>query len=118
MYKSPTRWFAKTKSKPSSVEKVETDNRIFLSIPHPNPSIDKVKVLIWWNNNEDINSIEIKIYNILGQVISTSHNIELIKYNDYSGEIRCNTSSFSPGVYILNVRIGQANKSIPIIINK
>lgn len=119
LYKSPTFWFAKTKSKkPLSVEKVETDNRIFLSTPYPNPSNDFIKVPIWWNSNEDINLIEVKIHNLLGQVISSGHDVELIKYNDYSGEIKCNTSSFSPGLYILNVRNGQANKSIPIIINK
>lgn len=118
LYSKSVLWFAKSKFAISSAEEIETDNRLFLSNPQPNPAKDVVKIRIWWASNDDINNIKINVYNLLGQAITLTDKVEFIRYNDYTGEIILNVSNIANGVYIINVKIRDSNKTVPLVIFK
>ncbi|MFN3306327.1 MAG: hypothetical protein ACK42Z_03965, partial [Candidatus Kapaibacteriota bacterium] len=94
-------YFAKVK-KVSNVEdmiNMEPINPIYISQPIPNPAKETVKFNLYWDQRLDIEHSEIKVYNALGEVVSTKLDFEISQKNSYSGELKWKINGVPPGVY-------------------
>jgi hypothetical protein len=83
---------------------------IYAYPPYPNPAKNRIKSLIYWDSSIDYESIEISIYNIYGEKISSNDMITFEPVNAYSGYMTWDCSSNPPGVYLIHIK--SINKSM------
>lgn len=94
------------KREPSLVDEIETE-RVYLwsGEPFPTPSIDYVKIPVYWNNIYDIKNAIINFYDFLGnKLISPSFSIEPI--NNFSANIVLNCKELKSGIYFISINLG------------
>jgi hypothetical protein len=109
-------WFAKLK-KPSAVsEEIETQPTIYISEPMPNPASDIVKFNVYYNKTYSMEQADIKIYDIMGRVVSAADEFITDSRNEYSSMVRWNSSGVSPGVYFIGIRLGGETITKPVVI--
>jgi hypothetical protein len=106
-----------------SVNKENTDqiekNDVYLynEPPYPIPANDMIVTTIYWNNKYDINTAKYDIYDIYGERMKNT-GIKFEPTNNYSGKLIWECSNIPTGVYLLQIKLGEEQKSIPIIINR
>ena len=102
-------------------DKIEQINKrdvyLYNDAPYPIPSNDIISAVIYWNNKYDINTAIFEVYNIYGERIKDS-NISIEQLNNFSAKINLECSNLPSGTYFLQVKLGEEQKSIPIIINR
>ncbi|MGB9913376.1 MAG: T9SS type A sorting domain-containing protein, partial [Candidatus Kapaibacteriota bacterium] len=84
----------------------------FLSLPEPNPVVEKMKFKFGVAFDEDVN---ISLLNIYGETVQTLLD-EHLRAGIY--EIDTDASMLSNGVYYLKMRSGSYRKILPVIISK
>ena len=111
-------WFAKSKIKTSVENQIETNSNLYLSNPSPNPAKEKVRIKLYFNKRYKIEQANIKVYDILGNLVSQKNQFELNSFKDYSAFINWNCNSIKNGVYIISVELGGNRISHPVVIYK
>lgn len=101
----------------STTEEI-TENRNVLSsfAPYPNPATHTVRTHIYWDQSREFNLKGCVVYNSLGEVVENSENMMLNKLDTYHGEIIWNCGHVSAGAYYIQVRHGNAQIVLPIIV--
>lgn len=112
-------YIGKVKNVTGVQEMVEFDpiNPIYISQPTPNPATDIVKFNVFWDQRYDIEHSQVKVYNLLGEVISSESDFEISKKNSYSCELRWKINAIPPGVYYLCITNGIYCSTARVIVN-
>lgn len=84
--------------------------------PYPNPVKEKVKMKFFSGVMNDISKLKVELVEISSGKIYKLNEFNIIKTNDYYGEIELDLSYFNSGAYLINFKLGEANKSEAIII--
>ena len=95
-------WFAKLKTGTSVEYNVENINALYLTSPMPNPAYDFVKTQVYFEKDNNIEEADIKVYNILGNLVSEKNQFTIDRKNNYSAEITWQCGVKENGVYIIN----------------
>ncbi len=113
-------YFAKVKNVTDVEEMVEYEpiNPIYISQPIPNPAKEVVKFNIYWDQRYDIDRSQIRVYNLLGEVVSKDTDFELSKKNNYSGELKWKINGIPSGVYYLLITNGVHHSSTKVVIQE
>ncbi len=91
---------------------------IYIFPPYPIPATDIVKAEIYFDDFVDLNSVEIKTYNIYGQAVANKEDISLVLNNKNKARLTWYCSKYNSGIYLIQIKHGNVTKSIPIIITK
>ncbi|MEO8147713.1 MAG: PKD domain-containing protein [Bacteroidia bacterium] len=78
---------------------------------YPNPAFADAMLKVSIPQKGNIN---IKIFNTLGQVVSTFENIEITDEGEY--EFNLHTSTFDPGIYFIKACNGEQTKSLKLVV--
>ncbi len=107
----------KSVSDVKDVVEIEPINSIYISQPIPNPARDLVKFNVYWDQRYDIEHSEIKVYNVLGEIVSTESDFEIIKKNNYSGELQWKIGALPSGVYYVIITNGIHHSTAKVVVN-
>jgi len=103
---------------PVSVDESEIKTYLTYLPPYPNPAGNLVRADIYWDTRYDIDNADIGIFNYAGIKISDKKNITIDKKSNFGGTLVWDCSSYSPGVYFIIIRHGNASRLIPIVVNR
>ncbi|HRT68592.1 MAG TPA: T9SS type A sorting domain-containing protein, partial [Bacteroidota bacterium] len=109
--------FYLTKKKDSRVNEIEQKSFIYISDPMPNPAENNTQFKVYYPVNLDVNTMQIQVCNILGQVVTNSNAFSVTQINDHIVQINWSIGSFSRGVYLINIKIGNQIGTKAIVIN-
>lgn len=99
----------------SSTEK--SDVYLYNELPYPMPADNEVSVLFYWNSKYDIQMAKYELYDIYGEKVDKI-NFKFIQESNFNGRLMLECNSLPTGVYLLQIKLGDEQKSIPLIINK
>lgn len=94
---------------------VERGDYLYSYPPYPNPATSEVRAKIYWDLSLDINTADIKVYDIYGKEVSDRSAIEVIRESDWSGTLIWNCSSVEVGVYLITINYGTQKMVIKVI---
>ncbi len=103
------------KSLISSVEILKPPS-IWTYPPYPNPVKDRLKMKFYINNSADLSKLKLELINISSGKIYHLTDYKLSFLDDSMGEVEVNTKGYISGAYLINFKLGDANKSESIII--
>jgi hypothetical protein len=106
-----------TKKKDSRVNEIEQKSYVYISNPMPNPAGSNTRFNVTYPVNQDINTMQISVCNILGQIVAVGSSFEVTPINDHAVEINWTIGSLPRGVYLINVKIGSEVGTKSIVIN-
>jgi len=95
---------------------VEKPPSIWTYAPYPNPVKDKLKMKFYINNSADLSKLKLELINISSGKIYHLTDYKLSLLDDSMGEVEVNTKGYISGAYLINFKLGDANKSESIII--
>jgi len=94
---------------------IERKNYFYSYPPYPLPAGEVVQAKIFWDLALNINTAEIKIYDVYGKEISDGKDIEIIPEGDWSGTLVWNCKGINPGVYLITINYGTERKVIKVV---
>jgi len=109
-------WFAKPKHTTAVVEEPDIQPAIYISEPIPNPASDIVRFNVSHDLNYMFEQASIKVYDILGNIVSRDDEFTVTRRSNHSAGIMWNVTGVGPGVYFITVRLGGETMSKPIVI--
>lgn len=109
-------WFASPKHIDNVEVNLETQKRLFISQPEPNPAKDFVNFRIWWDMAIPYSSLQVKISDLIGNLVAAEYTLSRI--NEYSGIISINSNGLQSGVYLLIISFDSFYRIEPFIILK
>ncbi|HOV93193.1 MAG TPA: T9SS type A sorting domain-containing protein, partial [Candidatus Kapabacteria bacterium] len=83
--------------------------------PYPLPAGEVVQAKIFWDLALDINTAEIKVYDVYGKEISDGKDIIIIPETGWSGTLVWNCKGVTPGVYLITINYGTERKVIKVV---
>lgn len=101
----------------SEAQTERSDVYLYNEPPYPIPADNQVSTMIYWNNKYDIQRAKYELYNIYGEKYENIR-IKLQPESNYSGRLTIDFGEIPSGVYLLQVKLGNEQKSIPIIIKR
>lgn len=84
--------------------------------PYPNPVKDKLKMRFYSAIMNQISNLKVELIEIGSGRIYQINEFNVIKNDDYYGVIDIDISNYNSGPYLINFRIGEANKSEAVLI--
>ncbi len=102
----------------TSVETTENRNYLWTNPPYPQPSNNQVKVKVYWDSELPFTSDDVEIYDLTGTKLNTDGQINVIKENNWQGNITWYASNQSPGIYIMKITHGTETRTRKIIITE
>jgi hypothetical protein len=100
----------------TDVEEEVEDKTYLYSFPaYPNPASNLVRADIYWDTQYDIDDADIGIFNYAGIKISDKKNITIDKTSKFGGTLVWDCSAYSPGVYFIIIKHGDARRVIPVV---
>lgn len=97
--------------------KIERDrNYLYTYPPFPHPTKGVVRIKTFWDQNLPFKLEDIELYNISGQLIKTKNSIQIENFNNYSGYVVWDASSFKSDIYFIKIKHGTEIKIIKILI--
>ena len=94
---------------------VEKRNYFYAYPPYPLPAGEMVQAKIFWDLVLDINTAEIKVYDIYGKEISDGKDIAIMPESGWSGTLIWNCKGVTPGVYLITIKYGTERKVIKVV---
>ncbi len=95
------------------------EEHFYSAPPQPNPASELVRAGIYWDSQDyDIDNAEKGVYDILGNKVSESKDLQLTNIHPYSAEIIWNCSSASSGLYFIVLNYKGKMRTIPVIVTK
>ncbi|OGU60285.1 MAG: hypothetical protein A2X64_03565 [Ignavibacteria bacterium GWF2_33_9] len=95
----------------------KSDVYLYNEPPYPMPVENQVSTVFYWNSNYDVQKANYELYNIYGEKLEKFH-VKFIQESNSSGRLILDCNEVPSGVYLLQIKLGEEQKSIPIIINK
>ena len=102
----------------TSVETTENRNYLWTNPPYPQPSNNQVKIKVYWDSELPFTSDDVEIYDLTGTKLNTDGQINVIKENNWQGNITWYASNQSPGIYIMKITHGTETRTRKIIITE
>ena len=102
----------------TSVETTESRNYLWTNPPYPQPSNNQVKVEVYWDSDLPFTSDDVEIYDLTGIKLNINGQINVIKENNWKGNIIWDASNHNPGIYIMKITHGTETRTRKIIITK
>jgi hypothetical protein len=99
-----------------SVDEVERKNYLYSYPPYPNPATNEVNAMIYWDLALNINSADIKIYDIYGKQVADKTSTTLEEQGPYYGKLTWHCKGVPPGVYLVNINYGTEKKTIKVCV--
>jgi len=84
--------------------------------PYPNPVKDKLRMRFYSAVMNQLSKLKVELIEIGSGRIYLINEFNIIKTDDYYGEIDIDISNYNSGAYLINFKIGESNKSESIII--
>lgn len=84
----------------------------------PTPATNFIKTLLFWDSSTDINSIQIKIYNLFGVEISPKNKFTLEPVSSNSGYFIWNCSTLDTGLYFIKISSATKSTSIKVLVSR
>ncbi len=100
----------------SVIDKTEYKPNLYITDPIPNPAESATKFKVYYPINQDINNIQIKVSNVLGQIVACESSFQINSLNDHIVEIHWTIGNLQRGVYLINIKIGNEIGTKAIII--
>ena len=94
---------------------IERKNYFYSYPPYPLPAGEVVQAKIFWDLALDINTAEIKVYDVYGKEISDGRDITIIPETGWSGTLVWNCKGITPGVYLITINYGTERKVIKVV---
>jgi len=94
---------------------VERKNYFYSDPPYPLPAGELVQARIFWDLRLDINTAEIKVYDIYGKEISDGKDITIVPESGWYGTLIWDCKGVAPGVYIITVKYGTERDVIKVV---
>lgn len=98
----------------SSIEdtesKIEVIPTLDIENAYPNPTRDNINVSILFDQRYNMEDADISVLDYLGKPINVQ--FEINPKSNFQSEISINTQNLSTGMYLLNVKLGNTNKTI------
>lgn len=94
---------------------IDRKNYFYSYPPYPLPAGEVVQAKIFWDLALDINTADIKVYDVYGKEISDGKDIEIIPESGWSGTLMWNCKGVNPGVYLITVNYGTERKVIKVV---
>jgi hypothetical protein len=98
----------------SSIEdtesKIEVIPTLDIENAYPNPTRDNINVSILFDQRYNMEDADISVLDYLGKPINVQ--FEIKPKSNFQSEISINTQNLSTGMYLLNVKLGNTNKTI------
>ncbi|GEM_PF-3214820 len=94
---------------------IERKNYFYSYPPYPLPAGEVVQAKIFWDIALDINTANIKVYDVYGKEISDGKDIEIIPESGWSGTLLWNCRSVTSGVYLITIKYGTERKVIKVV---
>ncbi|OGU59182.1 MAG: hypothetical protein A2X64_07290 [Ignavibacteria bacterium GWF2_33_9] len=98
------------------VDEVERKNYLYNYPPFPNPATEQVSSMIYWDLALDINTADIKIYDIYGKQVAEKTSTTLEEQGPYYGKLTWNCHGINPGVYLISINYGTEKKTIKVCV--
>jgi len=103
----------------TSIEnEIETPTQMYVNKPYPLPARNTVNAEVYWDLRHDIDVADIGIFNSMGSRVGDRENININKTAEYKGIVSWDCSGMPAGVYFIQIRHGNAVKSIPVVVGK
>ena len=93
-----------------------TDEILFTANPYPTPANDEINIEISSDLVLGIDNAEIGIYDILGNKICGKESLIINKTSGSSRVITWKASGVAPGVYFMNIKIEEQNRSVKLLL--
>ncbi len=119
--KHPIRQYKLTIDQPTSVsESVEFKEtaHFYAARPYPLPAKNSVRSKVFWDSDYRIENAWIRIYDILGQEVSTKDMIKVENIESYSAEVVWDCSQMNPGIYFIVLDYHGQTKTIPVVVGR
>jgi len=84
--------------------------------PFPNPANDRIKMKFYSGMMQNIENLKVELVEISSGRVYTIKDYNISITDDYFGEIEIKLGQFNRGAYLINYKLGEANKSEPLII--
>ncbi len=94
---------------------IERKNYFYSYPPYPLPAGEVVQAKIFWDLALDINTADIKVYDVYGKEISDGKDISIIPESGWSGTLVWNCKGVTPGVYLITINYGTERKVIKVV---
>lgn len=104
-----------------AINKIQTEENptYFYSFPpYPLPASDFVMTHIYWDPNFDMENADISVYDISGTKVAGRESIQIEKESVWSGYLRWDCSNVANGIYLINVKLKNAQVTIRVIVGK
>jgi hypothetical protein len=105
-----------TDSTLNGVSEVERKNYLYSYPPYPNPATNVVNTMIYWDLALDINSADIKIYDIYGKQVADKSSTTLSEEGGYYGKLTWYCKGVPAGVYLITINYGTEKKTIKVCV--
>ncbi|MCX6148306.1 MAG: hypothetical protein NTW25_13815 [Candidatus Kapabacteria bacterium] len=80
--------------------------------PFPNPAMNELKSLIYWDMGFNIDDSDIGVYDIYGNKVADKEKISVNKLNAYSGYLTWDCSGIATGIYMIQIKHGTNTHNI------
>jgi len=94
------------------------ENYLYSYPPYPLPAHNKVRSLIYWDLNIDIDNDVISVYDIFGGKVCGREKINIEKITPYSGYLNWDCSGIESGVFLIKINHGTRTMTIKAIVSK
>ncbi len=84
--------------------------------PFPNPANDRIKMKFYSGMMHNIDNLKVELVEISSGRVYNIKDYNISITDDYFGEIEIKLGQFNRGAYLINYKLGEANKSEPLII--
>ena len=102
----------------TSVESTESRNYLWTNPPYPQPTNSQVKVKVYWDSELPFTSDDVEIYDLTGTKLNTDGQINVIKENNWQGNIIWDASNQNPGIYLMKITHGTETRTRKILITE
>lgn len=92
------------------------DFYVYNIYPNPAKRDDIVKFRIFFNPSDNIESLSIFVYDILGKVIANTGSFQILQSGNYFNDVEWQTTGLSPGVYLIVASLGSKTSSNVVVI--
>jgi len=97
------------------VEEIERKNYLYNYPPYPIPAEDDVNAMIYWDLALDINSADIKIYDIYGKQVADKSSTTIEEQGGYWGKLTWHCKGVTAGVYLIAINYGTEKRTIKVL---
>lgn len=95
----------------------DVNNYFKVMPPYPNPTRREVTAKFYWDSRIDIDNSDISVFDLNGNKVSGKENLTLEKLNEWSGNIKWNSTGQPSGTYLIKIQHGNNTKTVKVVVN-